>query len=109
METCLVVQSNDIMFGVETYSHRLKHGKNNSFIGHRRFLSFNHHFRKQKMSFKGEHEFRLPPQPFSGEEILLKINSICNSLGKKRVRHNKSNMPSTNCWKKKSIFFELEY
>ena len=28
---------------------------------------------------------------------------------KKRVRHDKSNMTSTNCWKKKSIFFELEY
>ena len=29
--------------------------------------------------------------------------------GGKKVRHNKSNVNSTNCWKKKSIFFELEY
>ena len=29
--------------------------------------------------------------------------------GEKRARHDKSNVTSTNCWKKKSIFFKLEY
>ena len=73
-------------------------------------LPFNHHFWKQKKkAFNGEHEFLLPPQPLSEEEILLKMNAICNSWGGKRVRHDKSNMISTNCWKKKSIIFELEY
>ena len=30
-------------------------------------------------------------------------------MGGKRARHDKSNVTSTNCWKKKSTFFELEY
>ena len=34
--------------GPETYSHRLKHGRKNSFTGHRRFLPCNHPFRKCK-------------------------------------------------------------
>ncbi|RVX22951.1 hypothetical protein CK203_008266 [Vitis vinifera] len=74
-----------------------------------RFLPCNHPFRKHRKTFNGEQEFRLPPQPLSGEEILLKMNAICNSWGKKRGRHEKSNVTYTNCWKKKSIFFELEY
>ena len=37
-----------LICGEDTYSHRLKHGKKNSFIGHRRFLPSNYHFRKQK-------------------------------------------------------------
>ena len=81
----------------------------NSFIGHIRFLPCNYPFRKHKKAFNGEQEFQSPPQPLSGEEILLKMNAICNSWGKKRGRHEKSNVTYTNCWKKKSIFFELEY
>ncbi|RVW24082.1 hypothetical protein CK203_091324 [Vitis vinifera] len=98
-----------LICGPETYSHRLKHGRKNSFTGHRRFLPCNHPFRKHRKAFNGEQEFRSPPQPLSGEEILLKMNAICNSWGKKRRRHEKSNVTYTNCWKKKSIFFELEY
>ncbi|RVX13376.1 hypothetical protein CK203_021010 [Vitis vinifera] len=62
--------------GSETYSHRLKHGRKNSFTGHRHFLPCNHPFRKHKKAFNGEQEFRSPPQPLSGEEILLKMNAI---------------------------------
>ena len=29
--------------------------------------------------------------------------------GGERIRHDKSSVASTNCWKKKFIFFELEY
>ena len=43
--------------GEETDSQRLKHGKNNSFTGHRRFLPCNHPFRKQKKVFNGEQDF----------------------------------------------------
>ena len=69
--------------GPETYSHRLKHGRRNSFIGHRCFLPCNHPFRKHKKALNGEQEFRSPPQPLSGREILLKMNAIFNSWGKK--------------------------
>ena len=93
METYLVVQSNDILLvkwffacpicGPETYSHRLKHGRKNSFTSHKHFLPCNHPFRKHKKALNGEQEFRSPPQPLSGREILLKMNAICNSWGKK--------------------------
>ena len=46
--------------GEETYSHRLKHGRKNSFIGHIHFLPCNHPFKKQKKAFNGEKEFWLP-------------------------------------------------
>ena len=95
--------------GEETYSCRLKHGKKNSYTGHRRFLPRNHPYRKQKKAFDGKQEFRSPPQILTGEEILKKINRICNSWGKKKVNRGKSEINNTNCWKKKSIFFDLEY
>ena len=95
--------------GEDTYSHRLKHGKKNSYTGHRRFLPCNHPFRKQKKAFNGKQEFSSPPQPLSGEEILRKIDVISNSWGKNKNSRGKLNVNTTNCWKKKSIFFDLEY
>ncbi|RVW19147.1 hypothetical protein CK203_095156 [Vitis vinifera] len=95
--------------GEDTFSHRLKHGKKNSYTGHRRFLPCNHPFRKQKKAFNGKQEFSSPPQPLSGEEILRKIDVISNSWGKNKNSRGKLNVNTTNCWKKKSIFFDLEY
>ncbi|RVW94540.1 hypothetical protein CK203_030792 [Vitis vinifera] len=40
--------------GEDTFSHRLKHGKKNSYTGHKRFLPCNHPFRKQKKAFNGK-------------------------------------------------------
>lgn len=90
------------------YSHRLKHRKKN-FISHRRFLPCNHHFRKQKKTFNDKQEFGSPPQILSGEEILSKIDALCNSQGKIKGNDGKFNVNTTNCWKKKSIFFYLKY
>ncbi|RVW49659.1 hypothetical protein CK203_076741 [Vitis vinifera] len=95
--------------GEDTFSHRLKHGKKNSYTGHRRFLPCNHPFRKQKKAFNGKQEFSSPPQPLSGEEILRKNDVISNSWGKNKNSRGKLNVNTTNCWKKKSIFFDLEY
>ncbi|KAL6319770.1 hypothetical protein AAG906_036828 [Vitis piasezkii] len=88
-----------LICGEETDSHRLKHGKKNSFTGHRRFLPCNHPFRKQKKAFNA----------LSGEEILHKIDNISNSWGNKKVRHDKSKGNTTSYWNKKSIFFDLGY
>ncbi|RVW23622.1 hypothetical protein CK203_095835 [Vitis vinifera] len=40
--------------GEDTFSHRLKHRKKNSYTSHRRFLPCNHPFRKQKKAFNGK-------------------------------------------------------
>ena len=45
----------------------------------------------------------------TGEEIFKKVNGICNSWGKKKVNQGKYKINNTNCWKKKSILFDLEY
>ena len=72
--------------GEETYSCRLKHGKKNSYTGHRRFLPRNHPYRKQKKAFDGKQEFRSPPQILTGEEILKKKSMEFSILrGKKRL------------------------
>ena len=72
--------------GEETYSCRLKHGKRNSYTGHRRFLPRNHPYRKQKKAFDGKQEFRSPPQILTGEEILKKKSIEFAILGiKKRL------------------------
>ena len=95
--------------GEETYSHWLKHGNKNSYTCHRRFLPCNHPFRKQKKAFNGVQEFRLPPKELTGDEIFRKVDTIHNSWGKKKVKQCQSFVNPTSCWKKKSIFFELEY
>ena len=38
-----------------------------------------------------------------------KINVICNSWRKKKCNRGKSKVSNTNCWKRKFIFFDLEY
>ena len=99
----------------KTYSTRLKHGKKECFLGHRRFLSHNHPYRKYKKAFNGEKELEDAPEPLSGEGIYEKVRQLDNDFGKNRS--NKDKNPSEldsekevrKLWKKKSIFFELEY
>ncbi|RVW86255.1 hypothetical protein CK203_043281 [Vitis vinifera] len=43
-----------------------------------------------KKAFNGEQEFRSPLQPLSGEEILRKIDVICNSWGKNKMTQGKT-------------------
>ena len=45
------------------------------------------------------------PKPLTGEEILAKLNAMSFDNSNKR----KKTVDSEECWKKKSIFFELEY
>ena len=92
------------IYGEGTYSQRLKHGRKNSYMGHRRFLPRNHPYRRQKKAFNGEQDFRIPPKILSGEEILEKVDLIPISWGKMKIKSLESDV-NTNCWKKKSIFF----
>ena len=80
MSGCIIKEYYDFpISGEETYSCRLKHGKKNSYTGHRRFLPTNHPFRKQKTAFYGKQEFGSPPKILIEEEILIKMNRIFNS------------------------------
>ncbi|CAL9020284.1 unnamed protein product [Prunus brigantina] len=78
--------------GDDTPSHRLKNGHKICYIGHRKWLPINHPYRRQRAAFNGKPEYSTPPEPLTGEEVLHMVEDG------DRV-----------CWKKKSIFFDLEY
>ncbi|KAI5355305.1 hypothetical protein L3X38_008200 [Prunus dulcis] len=78
--------------GDDTPSHRLKNGHKICYIGHRKWLPINHLYRRQRAAFNGKPEYGIPPEPLTGEELLHMVENG------DRV-----------CWKKKSIFFDLEY
>ncbi|KAI5350198.1 hypothetical protein L3X38_003089 [Prunus dulcis] len=78
--------------GDDTPSHRLKNGHKICYIGHRKWLPINHPYRRQRAAFNGKPEYGIPPEPLTGEEVLHMVQNG------DRV-----------CWKKKSIFFDLEY
>ncbi|KAI5337493.1 hypothetical protein L3X38_016764 [Prunus dulcis] len=78
--------------GDDTPSHRLKNAHKICYIGHRKWLPINHPYRRQRATFNGKPEYGIPPEPLTGEEVLHMVENG------DRV-----------CWKKKSIFFDLEY
>ncbi|XP_028078309.1 uncharacterized protein LOC114280176 [Camellia sinensis] len=90
-----------------TCSHRLKYGKKNTYVGHRKFLPRYHPYRRQKKAFNSEQEFGLAPIPLTGKEILNKVEGLVTIWGMKNKKA--LDVGGTNCWKKKSLFFDLEH
>jgi len=96
---------------------RLRHGKKNCFIGHRRFLPPDHGFRQITAHFDGKTETRHPPATLTGSTIVQQLQQVDVTLGKKnslvgvgRKRdRSDAGRSSTQQWKKRSIFFELPY
>ncbi|XP_060959377.1 uncharacterized protein LOC133030600 [Cannabis sativa] len=74
-----------------------------SYVGHRRFLPSNHRMRKDR-EFDGNVEKRPPPRRFTCSEILEQVNALSELAPGKRKRGD-----TENNWRKKSIFYELEY
>ncbi|XP_019172841.1 PREDICTED: uncharacterized protein LOC109168279 [Ipomoea nil] len=80
-----------------------------AFTRHRRFLCKTHPYRRQKKAFDGKKEFDFAPKPLSGHDVLKTVEGINCCWGKKSGKLNAKRKISESCWKKKSIFFELEY
>ncbi|XP_019178174.1 PREDICTED: uncharacterized protein LOC109173401 [Ipomoea nil] len=95
--------------GENTYAKRLKHSKKMTFTRHRRFLCKTHPYRRQKKAFDGKKEFDLAPKPLSGYDVLKTVEGINCCWEKNSGKLNAKRKNSESCWKKKSIFFELEY
>ncbi|XP_004516272.1 uncharacterized protein [Cicer arietinum] len=89
----------------DTESKRLKFGRKNCFMGHRRYLPFDHKYRYNKHSFDGSLEFRSSPVPMSGSEVLEQIEEY----SRKRSRDEGTSEEGPLQWKKKSIFWDLPY
>ncbi|XP_073152786.1 uncharacterized protein [Henckelia pumila] len=93
----------------KTYSTRLKHSRKMSYTGHRRFLPSCHPYRRQKKAFNGSQEFDPAPEPLTGHEVLERVERINFQPGKMSGKIHTKKDDGKPCWKKKSIFFELEY
>ena len=73
-------------------------------MGHRLFLPCNHSYQRQRKTFNGEQDFRMPPKILSGEEILENFDLIPISWGKMKVKSLEFDV-NTNFWKKKVYIF----
>ncbi|XP_062100095.1 uncharacterized protein LOC133805968 [Humulus lupulus] len=102
----------------ETCSQYLKHSRKVCYMGHRKFLKSNHILRTWKKAFNGEQEFGEAPRPLSGSQVLEKMSKIIFKMEKSKVsivKKRKGRVKAKvveepkSCYKKKSIFFELEY
>ncbi|XP_024178346.1 uncharacterized protein LOC112184315 [Rosa chinensis] len=94
-----------------TKPHRLAHGQKMSYMRHRRFLPRYHPYRKQAAVFDNTEERDLAPIPLSGHEVLQRVEGMNWPFGKKHPHppYKGAEDESRPCWKKKSVFFELEY
>ncbi|CAL8174093.1 unnamed protein product [Prunus armeniaca] len=78
--------------GDDTPSHWLKNGHKICYIGHRKWLPINHPYSRQRAAFNRKPEYGTPPEPLTKEEVVHMVE----------YGHRV-------CWKKKSIFLDLEY
>ena len=95
----------------ETESVRLVNCKKNVYLGHRRFLPRNHNVRKKGKHFNGKADHRPKPAERTGAEVFDMVKDLKVIFGKgpggqSVPRGVDGHAPM---WKKKSIFWELEY
>ncbi|XP_057779975.1 uncharacterized protein LOC130998576 [Salvia miltiorrhiza] len=92
--------------GENTCSRRLEHSRKISYTGHRRFLEQSHPYRRQMKVFDGTQELRSAPKVLSGRDVLKRVAAIECKWGKMSKEKKDGDK---RIWKKKSIFFQLEY
>ncbi|KAI5324838.1 hypothetical protein L3X38_033911 [Prunus dulcis] len=77
------------------------------YLGHRRWLPWDHEWREKDKEFDGNTERRLRPREWSGDEIVEQLNRLDFAPFGKTVNRNR---PSTHMnWTHKPMFFELPY
>ncbi|CAL8116200.1 unnamed protein product [Prunus armeniaca] len=77
------------------------------YLGHRRWLPWDHEWREKDKEFDGNTERRLRPREWSGDEILDQLNRLDFAPFGKTVSRIR---PSTHMnWTHKPMFFELPY
>ncbi|MBV8802557.1 MAG: DUF4218 domain-containing protein [Gammaproteobacteria bacterium] len=79
------------------------------FMGHRRYLPKDHHWRKSK-KFNGKVECGGPPIEMTGDDILSQLAKLPEmKFGKSLAKKKRKRGHEELNWTKKSIFFELPY
>ncbi|KAI5321214.1 hypothetical protein L3X38_030285 [Prunus dulcis] len=77
------------------------------YLGHRRWLPWDHEWREKDKEFDGNTERRLRPREWSGDEIVEQLNRLDFAPFGKTVNRIR---PSTHMnWTHKPMFFELPY
>ncbi|BBH02368.1 hypothetical protein Prudu_012908 [Prunus dulcis] len=77
------------------------------YLGHRRWLPWDHEWLKKDKEFDGNTEHRLRPREWSGDEILEQLNRLDFAPFGKTVSRTR---PSTHMnWTHKPMLFELPY
>ncbi|KAI5335233.1 hypothetical protein L3X38_025366 [Prunus dulcis] len=77
------------------------------YLGHRRWLPWDHEWREKDKEFDGNTERRLRPREWSGDEIVEQLNRLDFAPFGKTVNRTR---PSTHMnWTHKPMFFELPY
>ena len=94
-----------LICGDQTAAKYLSNSQKMCYQGHRRYLDRHHPYRKQRVAFNGEQELEQAPVPLTGEQVLEQQKKIKFEFGQVKKKSKK-----VDCaWKKKSVFFELEY
>ncbi|XP_004301612.1 PREDICTED: uncharacterized protein LOC101300922 [Fragaria vesca subsp. vesca] len=97
----------------QTEPTRLKTGRKMSHNNNKRFLEKYHPYRKLKAAFNNRTKDKTAPVPLTGEELLSRLEQEVAKLplGKKdkTPKYKGGEDERRPCWKKKSIFFELDY
>ncbi|KAI5329842.1 hypothetical protein L3X38_029239 [Prunus dulcis] len=77
------------------------------YLGHRRWLPWDHEWREKDKEFDGNTKRRLRPREWSGDEILEQLNRLDFAPFGKTISRTR---PSTHLnWTHKPMFFELPY
>ncbi|GJW13218.1 putative transposon, En/Spm-like protein [Tanacetum coccineum] len=79
-----------VVCGKDIHCVRLSASSKQSYAGHRRYLPYNHPFRRQKKAFNGQQEFQLAPNPLTKEQIYNAVQHIENKWGKGKRTNNKT-------------------
>ncbi|XP_044954363.1 uncharacterized protein LOC123404496, partial [Hordeum vulgare subsp. vulgare] len=95
----------------ETESVHLPNCKKNVYLGHRRFLSKVHPVRKKGKHYNGKADHRPKPAERTGAEVFDMVKDLKVIFGKGPGGQSvpKGADGHAAMWKKKSIFWELEY
>jgi hypothetical protein len=77
-----------VVCGKDTNCVRLPASSKQSYVGHRRYLPYDHPFRRQMKAFNGQPEFLPAPNPMNGEQIYNEVQHIENKWGKGKGTNN---------------------
>ncbi|GJS23167.1 putative transposase-associated domain-containing protein [Tanacetum coccineum] len=99
-----------VVCGKDTNCVRLSASSKQSYVGHRRYLPYNHPFRKQKKAFNGQQEFLQAPILMTREQIYNEIQKQKRNTTEEEGSSSQVNGQNGVYWKKFNIWYrKLKY